>query len=208
VSLTDYILKGSEWDQADSIKLLTANVKSGYCRALAIYWLSDCVTNAKVTVAANFSALIKDHPGNLEAIAQTQADTARIGELNGLEMATIHLLQVSKGLISINVGGGQVWIKANPVHGKGATVSLAVHTSVTTPKAAIVHLEWDGGWFSSGGAHALGIIREDSGGSTLTYSVFDPNHGILRAYTDTLDDLMTEIVSSYGVDRFMVMPLQ
>jgi hypothetical protein len=203
MAIKDYILKDCAWDQADTISGLSSDVRSGYCRALALHLLCDCAANPKITIAKNFSMLIGTHSGNLNAIAKTQADTSKIGALNALEMTTLHLLQISS---TMTIGAlGAVWPGAA---GPGQTLQTAVALSTRTPKLCFVHLEWDAAFhkLKRGGAHAIAVVREDGVGEN-TYNVFEPNYGILRAYTSSINALMDNIVSAYGVDRFMAMPL-
>lgn len=208
MSLKDYVLTGTEWDQSEHVGKMTSDVRDGFCRALVIYWLWDCVSNGQVTVASNFQKLIKSHSGNLQTIAKSQSDTSKIGGLNGLVMTELHLLQVTRGAVTVNRGGGGTWFKNQTVLAPVQTIAAAVNTSRTTPETCLVHLEWDGGFFSSGGAHAIGIVRESGGSTVYTYTVFDPNYGLLRAYATTFPALIGEIISAYSVDRLLAMPLQ
>ena len=177
---------------------------------MVVYWLEDCVKNRKITVASNFEKLISSHTGNLKTIAKSQSEIDKIGELNGLEQAQMQILQVSNGASSIHTGGGTIWQKTTSIHEPGYQVNSALSSARTNPKVAIIHLEWDGGVFSSGGAHSIGVIRNDApGGSTFTYTVFDPNYGLFKAYgsgKNTISGLLKEITKNYGVERFMVMP--
>jgi len=209
MGLKGYLLQGSEWDQANHIKHLTPAVRGGYCRALVICWLKDCVTNPKITVTANFKYLIQAHTGNLAAIAKSQEDTDKIDGINGLQTATLHLLQVSAGTLSINDHGGTVWYKSVNPAVPGQQVMTALNNSTTTPRTCIVHLEWDSRFFGfGGGAHAIGVISETGSSPEVNYTVFDPNYGILRADGDAAFlNLIEAIRSCYSVDRLMAMPL-
>lgn len=208
MAIKDYILEGSQWSQADDIGNLTPEVGGGYCRALVIYWLNDVNTNHKVTVTENFRSLIKSHAGNLKGIAQSQADTSKVGGLNGLDMVTVHLMQVSQGTLSVNTAAANVtWFSAGG-GSPGSAVRNALNQSVKS--MCIVHLEWDG-WFGTSvgsGAHAIGAVSEPGGSAGLTYTIFDPNYGILRAYgTAGVDALMLDIQKDYSASRLMAMPL-
>jgi hypothetical protein len=208
--LKDFLLTGGEWSQGDEISKLPKDVRGGYCRALAIFFVCDCLDNPKLTLASNLNSLLKLHSGNLASIAKTQLDTAKIGSLNALDMTKVHLLQVSGGTYSINVGGGATWGAGGGAATPGAAVRTGIANSTTAKQCVLVHLEWD--WKvlppSFGGAHAIAAFFDNSSG-TDTYTVFEPNFGLLVAYgAGGIDSLMQAIVNEYGVDRLMVMPLQ
>ncbi len=208
MGIKDYILEGSEWSQADNIGNMTPEVSGGYCRALVIYWLNDVNINHKISVTKNFQSLIKSHAGNLKGIAQSQSDTSKVGDLNGLDMVTIHLLQVSQGALSVNTGANNVTWFSSGGGSPGGALRNALAQSVKS--MCIVHLEWDG-WLGTSlgsGAHAIGAVSEPGGSDGLAYTIFDPNYGILRAYgTAGVDALMLDIKKNYSASRLMAMPL-
>lgn len=208
MSIKDHVLEGSEWSQGDYIDNLPG-VSDGYCRALVIYWLYDIHLHKKISVADNFKSLIKSHVGNLGTIAKSQEDTDKIGSLNALEMANVHLLQVTQGVLSVNTGAVNVtWLGPQAAGTPGGAVRSALNQSVRS--MCLVHIEWDGWlWTSVGsGAHAIGVVSEPGGSAGDTFTVFDPNYGIMRAYgVAGIDTLMQVIRNEYSANRLAALPL-
>jgi hypothetical protein len=208
MSIKDHVLKGSEWSQTDYISKLPG-AGEGYCRALVLYWLSDIHINHKITVAENFKSLIKSHTGNLGTFAHSQATIDKIGTLNALQMTEVHVLQITQGALFINTGAVNTqWFRPQTAGTPGDAVRNALNQSIRS--MCLVHLEWDGWLWAAGGnsAHAIGVVSEPGGSTGMTYTVFDPNYGIMRAYgVAGIDALMQAIKSEYSICKLIALPL-